>query len=167
MSAKSRTSRINQQVGDQKLSDGLKKHRSTHASFAIAGTSPTVDDVLAVLDTRIAAENAAVAARAAWQAKVQAARDERTKTRALVSGVRQALQLQYAGAIDTLADFGLKARKQPAPRTPEQKAQAAARAKATRAARHTMGSKQKKGVKGTVTTIVDPKATAPHVPSGT
>jgi hypothetical protein len=156
MTTNTKINRIDQKVSDQNLSDGLKKHQSTLASFAIAGTSSTVADVLAVLDARTATENAVEAARAVWQTKVQASRDERAKTRALVSGVRQQLQLTFAGAIDTLADFGLKPRKQPAPRTPEQKALATAKAKATRAARHTMGSVQKKGVKGTVTTIVSP-----------
>jgi hypothetical protein len=148
MSSKPRTSRITQKVADQKLSEGLKKHKTDVVSFAIAGTSPTVDAVLAALDARIAAESAADSARATWQTKVQVARDERSSTRVLVSGVRQALQLKYANEIDTLADFGLKPRKQPAPRTPEQRAEAVAKAKATRAARHTMGSKQKAKIKG-------------------
>jgi hypothetical protein len=162
MTTNTKINRIDQKVSDQNLSDGLKKHQSTLASFAIAGTSSTVADVLAVLDARTATENAVEAARAVWQTKVQAARDERARTRVLVSGVRQQLQLTFAGAIDTLADFGLKPRKQPASRTPEQKALASAKAKATRAARHTMGTQQKKKVKGTVTTIVTPAgSTAP------
>jgi hypothetical protein len=173
MTTKPTTSRTKQQVADQKLSDGLKKHKTELVSFALAGASSTVDAVLAVLDTRIAAESAAEVARAAWQTKVKAARDERATTKALVAGVRESLKLRYAGAIDTLADFGLKPRKQPAVRTPEEKAQAAAKAKATRAARHTMGSKQKKSVKGTITTIVpatpstakEPVATSPAAPA--
>jgi hypothetical protein len=52
------------------------------------------------------------------------------------------------GSIDTLADFGLKPRKTRTPRTPEQKAASVAKSLATRAARHTMGSKQKAKVTG-------------------
>jgi hypothetical protein len=154
MTTNAKINRINQKVSDQNLSDGLKKHQSTLASFGIAGTSSTVADVLAVLDARITAEDVVESARAVWQTKVQAARDERAKTRVLVSGVRQQLQLTFAGAIDTLADFGLKPRKQPAPRTPEQKALATAKAKATRAARHTMGSVQKEAAQHMVLSAI-------------
>jgi hypothetical protein len=48
---------------------------------------------------------------------------------------------------DVLADFGPKPRKVHAPRTPEEKAEAAAKAKAMRAARHIMGPKQRKEIK--------------------
>jgi hypothetical protein len=43
----------------------------------------------------------------------------------------------------SLADFGLNPKKARTPLTIEEKAAAAAKRKATRAARHTMGSKQK------------------------
>jgi hypothetical protein len=57
-------------------------------------------------------------------------------------------------APSTLADYGLAPRKVRAPLTSEQKAAAAAKSAATRAARHTMGTVQKKGVKGNVTGVV-------------
>jgi len=64
-----------------------------------------------------------------------------------------------AGSIDGLADFGLTARKVRVI-TPEQKAVAAAKAKATREARGTKGKVQKKAVKGAVTArlVVTPLA---------
>jgi hypothetical protein len=46
-----------------------------------------------------------------------------------------------------LAQFGIKARGKARPLTPEQKVLRAAKARATRAARHTMGSRQKAAVK--------------------
>jgi hypothetical protein len=63
---------------------------------------------------------------------------------------------------DVLADFGLKPKKAPTPLTIEQKAAAAAKRAATRAARRTMGAKQKKAVKGTITTIVSTPASPAH-----
>jgi hypothetical protein len=86
---------------------------------------------------------------------------------AFVSFVKAAFGTQP----DVLADFGLhpKARAQ---LTVEKKTAAAVKRKATRAARHTMGSKQRKRVKGdvtgvTVTPVVagQPIATAPTGPS--
>jgi hypothetical protein len=93
---------------------------------------------------------------------VQADRDERAKTKAYVDGVKQALQVVLSGSIDGLADFGLTARKVRV-LTPEQKAVAAAKAKATRAARGTKGSVQKKAIKGSVTAtlVVTPVTSSP------
>jgi hypothetical protein len=150
MATKSKSNRSQQQTGDQHLIDGLTKHASTLPSLTFVGESHPTAAIIAVLQTRIASANAVSPAKATWQSTVQADRDERAKTTAYVSGLRQALQLAFAGSVDALADFGLKRRKQTAPRTPEQKAAAVAKAKATRAARHTMGSKQKAKVKGAV-----------------
>lgn len=153
MSTNSKVNRTTQQAADQKLIDGLKKHEATVPSLVIGGTSIKTTDIIGILQARIDARNAAVATKATWQSGVKADYDERSKTKTVVSGVRQALQVAFVGSIDALADFGLKPRK-PAVRTPEQKQAAAAKAKATRAARHTMGSQQKKTVMGNVTGIV-------------
>jgi hypothetical protein len=58
---------------------------------------------------------------------------------------------QYIGSNNADQEkFGKQPPKARAPRTAEQKAEAAAKAKATRAARHTMGKNQKKAIKGQV-----------------
>lgn len=154
--------RTQQQTADQNLVDGLKKHEQTLSSLVIGGTSLKTADILSILQARITARGGAVSSKATWQTDVKADHDERAKTKTFVSGLRQALQVAFAGSIDALADFGLKARKVRVT-TPEQKAAAAAKAKATRAARHTMGSKQKAKVKGTVpqTAPATPPSPAP------
>ncbi|HEY8089983.1 MAG TPA: hypothetical protein VIF09_19110, partial [Polyangiaceae bacterium] len=82
---------------------------------------------------------------------------------------KQALKVIFAGQIEALADFGLKAPKPRTPLTNAQKAAAAAKAKATRALRHTMGSKQKAALTGTapapVTTPSPEPAAAPPAAS--
>jgi hypothetical protein len=165
MATKSRINRTTQQNRDQKLIDGLTKYSSTVPSLIIGGVSYTTAAIIAVLQSRITDANAALTTRATWQSAVQADRDERTKTKTFVSGLRQALQVAFAGAIDQLADFGLTPRKPRAHQTPEQKAKAVAKAQATRAARHTMGSKQKAAIKGTVPGTAP--ATAPAAPAPT
>ena len=161
--------RSQQQTGDQKLIDGLTKHASTIASLVIGGTSYPTTAIIANLQARLATANAALSTRATWQSAVKADIDERAKTKTFVSGLRQALLVAFAGSIDALADFGLKPRKQRAPRTPQQKAAATAKAKATRAARHTMGTVQKAAIKGTVSPTAPataaPTAPAPTVPA--
>ena len=169
MSTKSRVNREQQQSSDQNLVDGLTKHASTLTSLTFGGSSHPTAAILAVLNARIASADAVASTRATWQGTVKADRDGRANNRAFVSGVRQALQLAFAGSIEGLADFGLSPRKVPAPRSPEEKAASVAKSKATRAARHTMGSKQKAQIKGTVSTtapaVPAPAATAPSVPA--
>jgi hypothetical protein len=71
---------------------------------------------------------------------VTTAKTELRSTRALVNAIKQALRALFANDIATLATFGLAPLKVPAP-TPQTKVDAAAKAKATRAARGTKGPK--------------------------
>jgi sulfite reductase beta subunit-like hemoprotein len=124
----------------------------------VGGVSVTTKDIATTLQARIVTAKAATSARATWQAAVQADRDERAKTKTLVSVVKQTLLASFAGQVETLANFGLTPRK-PRVVSPESRVAAAAKAKATRAARHTLGKKQKAGIKGTVA------PTAPAIPT--
>jgi hypothetical protein len=158
--------RTQQQTGDQGLITGFKKHEQTITSLVVAGTSYKTADIIGILEARIAARNAAVSSKATWQADVKADHDERAKTKAFVAGLQQAVRVAFGGSIDMLADFGLKPHKTRAPRTPAQKAAATAKAKATRAARHTMGSKQKAKVKGTAPQAAPAPAPSPTAAPG-
>ena len=158
-------------AADQKLIDGLTKHAATITALVIGGVTMASKDIIAALGVRITTANAVPPARAAWQAAVAADKAEATKSAALASAVRQALLVAFAGQVDALADFGLSARK-PAVLTPAQKAEAIAKAKATRAARHTMGKNQKALITGsspaggapTPATPATVPATAPATP---
>ena len=77
-----------------------------------------------------------------------------------IQALKDLLLAQFGNASQTLADFGLSPRKERAPMTVEQKAAAAAKRKATRAARGTTGPKAKLAIKGTVPAPVE---TAPPV----
>jgi hypothetical protein len=155
----------------QQLIDGLNKHAATITSVVIAGASVTTKDIIGTLQARIATAKAAQSTRATWLAAVQADRDDHDKTKTFVSGLKQALLVAFAGQIDTLADFGLTGRK-PRVLTPEEKVAVAAKAKATREARHTMGKNQKAAIKGTVAptapaapTVPAPVVTPPAAPA--
>jgi hypothetical protein len=153
--------RNSEMAADQKLIDGLTKHAATLPSFVIAGVSTTTTNVITKLQARIAAEEAVQPARATWLAAVAQARSEIAATKSVVSAVKQAILSAFAGQADMLADFGLTPRKARVV-SPEQKVAAAAKSKATRAARHTAGSVQKKAVKGGVTgVVVTPVTSAP------
>jgi hypothetical protein len=172
MSTTTKSSRITHQAADQKMIDGFTKHAQTLTSLLIGNTTLKATDIIAILQGRLATSNAAQSTKATWQSAVKADRDERAKTKAYVDGVKQALQVVFSGSIDGLADFGLTLRK-PRVLTPEQKAIAAAKAKATREARGTKGSVQKKAVKGNVTAtfvvtpVEGPKPAPATVPATT
>jgi hypothetical protein len=168
MSTNSRENRMQQQSSDQNLSDGLTKHLTTLPSFTIGSASFKAADVITSLQERISTADTVDSTRATWQMAVKANRDQRAKTNSLISGVRQTLQVMFAGSIDTLADFGLKPRKTPAALTPEERVASVAKAKATRKARSTMGPKQKAKIKGTVPAApaIEPAATAPTAQPG-
>jgi hypothetical protein len=159
MSTKVRINRSQSQAADASLSTGLAKHEPTLASFTIAGATVKTTDIVTTLQTRQNSAKTVESTRAIWQAAVAADRSLRAQSNATVSGVKQVLHVMFAGSPDTLADFGLT------PRKPHVvKVAAAARAKATRAARHTMGVQQKAGIKGAldgVNLVVTAQAPAP------
>jgi hypothetical protein len=163
MGTRQKTNRVKQLAANQTFINGLTKHADKLSALTVGGAPVKVADVVAALKAEIAAENAVAPAKATWEATVQAAKDQRAKTKTALTGVKQSLQLMFAGQVETLGDFGLKPRKQPAPRTPQQKAASVAKAKATRQARHTMGSVQKKAVQGDVAGVTVTPITVTHV----
>jgi len=148
-------------LADQLIA-GTKKHLSTVTSVTLAGTAYTSAQIEASLQT-LSDLNAAVdAARATTKAKVAAQTTQAPPLRSLMAAFVAYVKVTFGNAPDVLIDFGLAPKKARTPLTSEEKVAATAKRAATRAARHTMGKVQKKGVKGTVTTIVtQPPATAP------
>jgi hypothetical protein len=155
----------------EQLIAGTKKHLANVTQVMLAGGSFTPAQVTERLQELVNLRNDVDAAKASTKAKLAAEKANmpalRTHMDALVTFVKAA----FGNAPDVLADFGLhpKAR---TPLTVEAKTAAAAKRKATRAARHTTGPKKKLSVTGDVTGIVvtpitsgPPVATAPSVPS--
>jgi hypothetical protein len=153
-------------TADQSLVDGLNMHSATIPPIFIAGAAVPLKDIITTLQSRIAAAKNVSPAKATWLAALAADRDVRSKSKTLVSALKQSLLVFYAGQVQTLADFGLTGRKTPVV-SPETQVAAAAKAKATRAARHTMGKKQKAKITGTVVTTAPappPSAASPAAP---
>jgi hypothetical protein len=162
MSNATKKSRNEQVAADQSLVDGLNKHSATIPPIFIAGAAVPLKDIITTLQTRVQMAKNVPPARATWLAAVDADRDERAKSKTLVSALKQSLLVFFSGQVDTLADFGLTGHKTPVV-SPETRVAAAAKAKATRQARHTMGTKQKAKIKGTVPTTA-PATTPPATP---
>jgi hypothetical protein len=144
-----KNNRLDRMTADQKLADGLTQHASRITSFLIDGTEVTTNDLMTILQGRILASKTSESSRATWQSAVKAEAVERAQTKTAISGLKQSLIVAFGREIDTLADFGLTPRR-PRVVTPEVQVAAVAKAKATRAARHTMGKRQKAAIKGAV-----------------
>lgn len=142
-------SRARQRAEHQLMIDGLQKHQSLLPSVVIGGALLTTADVIVQLQELVDSADTTRSTRATWRAAVQADRERLARAKAFVSGLKQATRVAFAGSIETLADCGLSPRKVHLP-TPEQTLAATAKALATRAARHTMGKKQRQAIKGAV-----------------
>jgi hypothetical protein len=158
----SRNTRAIQQSNVLALIAGIQKHLGT-TSITVDSTTYTSANVVTMLEGRVTASNALVAATAAFHAAVQANQDP--VLTAFILKLTQAIRIMYASSPAVLADFGIAPPKTRVV-TPETKVLAAAKAKATRKARNTMGSVQKKNVKGTVTSVtVTPDGDSSAAPS--
>jgi hypothetical protein len=156
--------RTNQQGKDQQILDGIKKDLQTMSSLSLGGTTYTPASLEALIQSRIDAVNEVTTAKANWQNAAKAYTALNTLATVVVRDLKALVIGAFGSTSPKLADFGFTPRKVTV-RTPEQKAAAAAKAKATRKARNTMGPKAKLAVKGTVAPPTAPSAAAPPSPT--
>ena len=142
----------------EKLADGFTKHGSLIPQIVIANTTTTPAEVVTKLEARVTQAKAVDTTHASWQTAVQADHDATAQLKPTLSLLRQMLLTRFAGQIDVLADFGLTERKIPVI-SPAARAAAALKAKATRAARGTIGKNQKAEIVANV--VVTPATATP------
>jgi hypothetical protein len=133
---------------------GLAKHYATVGSLTIEGATYTPAQLEASLQKLIALRKGVDDAKAAAKARIADERAQAPALRKLMVALATVVKGAFGTSPDVLADFGLAPKKARAPLTVEQRATVAAKRKATRAARHTMGTKQRKKVKGAVSGVV-------------
>ena len=138
---------------------GTQKHPS-NGSFTFAGGTYTGPTLIQLFQSLADALTAVDVAKAAWEDALKNTSDVRGKVEPVIKDYRTWLVATYGDAPALLADYGLSPRKAPKPLSTDEQAQAVAKRKATRAARHTMGTQQRKKVKGVVPTT-PPVTTAP------
>jgi hypothetical protein len=147
---------------------GARKHFPNGAeTLKLEGASTTIDAVLKELQGFVDARNAIVAAQMAARNMVAAERAGLPAMTALLAAFIAFIRNAFGPTADVLADFGVPVRKVPVPKTAEQKAVAAAKRKATRAARGTKGPKAKLAVHGDITAqlVVTPAGSAAGAPT--
>ena len=124
----------------------------TQVTFASAAHAPA--DLTKAFQTLVDLRAAVVAAKAALKAKLTAESAQQPSLVVLMDGFEAYVKLTYSEQPDVLSDFGLTPKKAKTPLTAEQQAAANAKSAATRKARGTVGSTQRKSVKGAVVGVV-------------
>jgi hypothetical protein len=142
------------------LAVGAQKHFPAGSSLSVGGAMLTLVQIAAKLNGFAALRTDVDTARAALDAKIAAETAQTPAMRAFMSAFEQIVRGSFGNQPDVMADFGMQPDKARTPLTVVQKAAAAAKRKATRAARGTTSSKAKQAIKGNVTGVVVTPVTA-------
>ena len=137
---------------DQKLNqliNGVQTTVTSGQTFPINGQSYKQSTLLAALKEQVAPFDAAESAHEVLKKAVVDREAARPAALAFYNAVVSVLLANYGNDTATLATFGLAPRKAKRQLTSEEKLKAAAKAKATRALRGTMGPKKKEAIKAT------------------
>jgi hypothetical protein len=141
-----------------------KKHLGSMTQVPLLGSSFTPDQVTTKLQALVDLRSDVDAAKANATAKIANEAAQRPSLLAFQGALGTFVKAAFGSSPDVLADFGLapKARAQV---TVDGKAVANAKRAATRAARHTMGSKQKLSITGVVpdVLVISTKPSSPIV----
>jgi hypothetical protein len=144
------------------LISGVQKQLSG-SSLALSGQTLSADQLVLRIQQDIDLTDAATLARTAWIEKVQLERNSHQELAPLLRALRSLVFSKFGdtnNAASVLGEFGFAPRKV-AQRPSATKAGAAVKSRATRSARHTMGKRQKAGVKGDVKAVGTAPAAAP------
>jgi hypothetical protein len=143
----------------KQLIAGTAKHLESTTQVALLGGSFTPDQITSKLQLLVNLRSAVDASKATTKAKIANEVAQMPALRAFMSAFESSLRAAFGSSPDVLADFGISPKVR-APLTVEAKAAAAAKRASTRAARHTLGTTQKKGIKGGVTGVLVTPITA-------
>jgi hypothetical protein len=139
---------------EQSVLTAIDKYFSGVSTLTLVGVSYTPAALKTVLTNDLATQTATTALLGQYTVAVQAANQSKAKAQALLKLLRSFLVSQYGSNLAAvLKDFGYStASTRPPKKTVKEKVLAVDKSLATRAARHTLGKKQKKEVTGTTTT---------------
>jgi hypothetical protein len=139
-------------VGNLIKGSGL--HLDPTQKVVLNGTATTVGAILTQLQSFVNNRNAVVAAQATARDAVATERAQAPALNVVIDAFEAFVRFTFGDQATVLSAFGLAPHKVPAPKTAEEKAVAAAKRKATRAARGTTSAKQKAAVQTMVVAAV-------------
>jgi hypothetical protein len=131
---------------------GVQKHEP-NGTFTFGSKTYAAPALVQLFQSLGEALDATDDARARWQDALTSERAVHASVLPVIEGFRQWIAVTHAGTPSMLADFGVAPRKARTTLTAEQQAAAVLKNRATRLARKTLGSRQKKAVKGDVVGI--------------
>ena len=134
---------------DRKAIAGVQKHYGSAPTIVLDGIAVAPTAVVKVFQDQINAADATAAAKTAYELAVAAEKAAMDKANGMFLALKARAFSDFKTSPDTLVDFGLALPKRTPP-SPATKAAAADKLRATRKARHTMGTKQKAAIKGQV-----------------
>jgi hypothetical protein len=143
----------------QALMAGTEKH-FPNGSFTLGNAAYTTASLVQAFQALAGALTVLAAAHVSTRDAVTALRETETKVTPLLRDYRNFLRATFSTANAQLADFGLAPPKTRSPLSSEKRVAAAAKMRATRAARGTTSKKQKLAVKGDVTGVLVTPITA-------
>jgi hypothetical protein len=131
-----------------KAINGIQKYLSGEQALKLLGQSMAPTALIVVLEADNAAYSQADAAKAAWKDLLEKQKDQHTNARKLRRALRNHLLAIYTDKdVAVFDDFGMKPPKPTVQKSAKTKSIAAEKAKATRAARHIMGRRQRARIK--------------------
>ncbi len=150
------------QVSVQKLIAGFNQAFPAKSTITVNGTAMSATQIVAKLQAIVDEYQAILDSRSTLKNDLQTAKTNRPTEHQLIMQLHGALVALFGPGNPQLLQFGFTPTKPKATKTAAEKAVTAAKAKATRDMRHTMGSVQKQSVKfgaqSTSVTIVNGKA---------
>jgi hypothetical protein len=148
----------------QALIAGTQKHLPS-ASFTLDNVPFTTASLVQLFQSLASAMTGQNTAQSNAKDAVATTQGLAAKVDPVIQAYKSYILAQFNTATQTLADFGIEPRKARTPLTVEQKAAAAAKLRATRAARGTTSPKKKLAISGNVTGVTITPTTTPASPS--
>lgn len=144
----------------QGLQAGIQKNLATF-TFIVAGKTYSGKDALAFVNKAIASALAVVEAHTQLKDAIDADKLFRAENGATLKALRDMIRLMYQDNFTTLAEFAIPPKKPRVPLSNEALLARAAKARATRVKRKTLGKRQRLAIKGDVTGVeITPVTTA-------
>ncbi|HEV3189179.1 MAG TPA: hypothetical protein VGY54_01710 [Polyangiaceae bacterium] len=143
-----RLSKTAKQARAASILQGLAKHFALRSSYELGGKVYTREALAGVFQAHADAVRAVDAAHAAVAVAVAKERALAKKVVHLTRMLKLAVDAEFGPAPRVWAEFGWEVPKKPGPKTVKAKLEGAEKVRATRAARHTMGKRQKQKIRG-------------------
>ncbi len=151
----------------QALVSGIPKY-CPNAIFTVAGQTFTAPEAVTFIESVLNAVSAIATAKTAWADAKLAAEKTLSQNGAAVKAIRENIALMFSNNTTTLAVFEIAPKKVRQPLSVAARAEATAKAKATRLARGTTSKKQKAALSGDVVGVtITPVTRAAATPAAT